>query len=101
MMSTGSSTAAVANTGALPFNKMFIMLPVMLAARNLQNDDVNTVFLIRVAYVVVQTICISLVLYTYLMISSITSSSTSSTSPTLNRIIYVPAPAQVSMSLPT
>ena len=80
--------------GALPFNKMFIMIPVMLAARNLKNDDLNTVYMIRVAYVVVQTICLLLAVYTYIIISSIQGNSTVSTG--LNRIIYVPAPPQVS-----
>lgn len=81
--------------GALPFNKMFIMIPVMLAARNLKNDDLNTVFMIRVAYVVVQSICLLLALYTYIIISSIQGSSTNSAASTgINRVIYVPAPPQ-------
>jgi phosphotransferase system glucose/maltose/N-acetylglucosamine-specific IIC component len=81
--------------GALPFNKMFIMIPVMLAARNLKNDDLDTVFMIRVAYVVVQSICLILAVYTYIVISSIQGSSTMNNT-SINRIIYVPAPPQVS-----
>ena len=82
--------------GALPFNKMFIMIPVMLAARNLKNEDLDTVYMIRVAYVVVQSICLLLAVYTYIVISSIQGSSTNSTASTsINRIIYVPAPPQV------
>ena len=79
--------------GALPFNKMFIMIPVMLAARNLKNDDLNSVYMIRVAYVVVQSICLLLAIYTYIVISSIQGSSAASTS--IDRVIYVPAPPQV------
>lgn len=78
--------------GALPFNKMFIMLPVMLAARNLKNDDLNTVYMIRVAYVVVQTICLLLAIYAYIIISSMQGSTASSS---INRIVYIPAPPQV------
>lgn len=81
--------------GALPFNKMFIMIPVMLAARNLKNDDLNTVYMIRVAYVVVQSICLLLAIYTYIMVSSIQGGSTTALT-SINRIIYVPAPPQVS-----
>jgi Phosphate transport (Pho88)/Ankyrin repeats (3 copies) len=79
--------------GALPFNKMFIMIPVMLAARNLKNDDLNTVYMIRIAYVVVQSICLLLAIYTYVLVSSIQVGTTTSS---INRIIYVPAPPQVS-----
>jgi phosphotransferase system glucose/maltose/N-acetylglucosamine-specific IIC component len=79
--------------GALPFNKMFIMIPVMLAARNLKNDDLNTVFMIRVAYAVVQSTCLLLAIYTYITVSSIQGNSTNTS---INRVIYVPAPPQVS-----
>jgi hypothetical protein len=71
------------------------MIPVMLAARNLKNDDLDTVFMIRVAYVVVQSICLILAVYTYIVISSIQGSSTMNNT-SINRIIYVPAPPQVS-----
>ena len=72
---------------------MFIMLPVMLAARNLKNDDLNTVYMIRIAYAVVQTICLLLAIYAYITVSSMQGSTTATN---MNRIIYVPAPAQVS-----
>lgn len=86
-------TKPAASNGALPFNKMFIMLPVMLAARNLKNDDLNTVYMIRIAYAVVQTICLLLAIYAYITVSSMQGSTTATN---MNRIIYVPAPAQVS-----
>ena len=84
------------NNGALPFNKMFIMIPVMLAARNLKNDDLHTIYMIRIAYVVVQSICLLLATYTYILVSSMQGSGSTAASTSVNRIIYVPAPLQVS-----
>lgn len=81
-----------ANHGALPFNKMFIMIPVMLAARKLNNEDPNTVFMLRVAYAVIQGFCVSIILYSYWVVTSLVSGARKSE---VDRIIYVPAPAQV------
>jgi hypothetical protein len=81
-----SLTSSASNNGALPFNKMFIMIPVMLAARKLNNEDLNTVMMIRIAYCVVQFICLSIVVYTYIIVSSIQN---------IDRIVYIPAPPQV------
>lgn len=44
---------------------MFVMLPVMLAARKLDGEDKDIVFLLRCAYGVVQTIAVIVVLYIY------------------------------------
>jgi Phosphate transport (Pho88) len=81
-----------ASHGALPFNKMFIMIPVMLAARKLNNEDPNTVFMLRIAYGVVQGLCLSIILYSYWVVSSLMSGAKKSE---FDRVIYVPAPAQV------
>jgi Phosphate transport (Pho88) len=48
-----------------PFNKMFVMIPVMLAARKLDGEDPNIVHMVRVAYGVVQLVCFLLVGYAY------------------------------------
>ena len=67
------------------FNKMFVMIPVMLAARKLDSEDPNTVQLLRICYGVMQTICVLLVVYTYVTASKVTT----------DRIVYVPPPPQV------
>lgn len=73
-----------------PFNKMFVMLPVMLAARKLDGEDPSTVYMVRVAYAAVQTLCVLVVLWTFLKARTLQNNST---------IVYVPAAAQVSVSL--
>lgn len=67
------------------FNKMFVMIPVMLAARKLDGDDPATVTRLRIAYGVVQTLCLLIVLYTYVRAQAVTST----------KVIYVPPPAVV------
>jgi len=47
------------------FNKMFVMLPVMLAARKLDGEDDNIIFLLRCCYGVVQSIAFLVVLAIY------------------------------------
>jgi Phosphate transport (Pho88) len=53
-----------------PFNKMFVMIPVMLAARKLDGEDPNVVHMVRVAYGVVQVVCFLLVAYAYVQATS-------------------------------
>lgn len=67
----------------MAFNKMFVMLPVMFAARKLDGEDPMVVNYLRIAYGVMQGICIMVVLYTYLQASSAAAKHT-------NRIVYVP-----------
>jgi Phosphate transport (Pho88) len=86
------SGSTSASHGALPFNKMFVMIPVMLAARKLNNEDPNTVFMLRIAYGVVQGLCVSIILYSYWVVSTLVSGPKKSE---FDRVIYVPAPAQV------
>eukprot|EP00934_Nitzschia_sp_Nitz4_P001041 Nitzschia sp. Nitz4//scaffold9_size221794//146107//147480//NITZ4_001366-RA/size221794-snap-gene-0.189-mRNA-1//-1//CDS//3329561061//1041//frame0 len=68
-------------------NKMFIMLPVMFAARKLDGEDPQQVFLLRVAYGLVQFLSLLVVLYTYMQASKVSKSGVGTT-------IYVPPPAQ-------
>lgn len=72
------------------FNKMFVMLPVMFLARKLDGEDPLVVYWLRVAYVVVQVICVLAVGYTYLQASTIAKSDASS------KVVYVPPAAAVS-----
>jgi len=79
----------------MKFNKMFVMVPVMLAARKIPTEDPDIVYWIRVAYCVVQFICLALAGYTYVQASS--ASKTSSA----DRLVYVPAPAMVRVFAPS
>jgi len=79
-----------ANTAAPPapaaksgFNKLFVMVPVMFAARKLDAEDPNVVHLLRIAYGSMQTICVLVVLYTYAKASKPDGGS---------KVVYVPAP---------
>eukprot|EP00525_Craspedostauros_australis_P004372 CAMPEP_0198113730 /NCGR_PEP_ID=MMETSP1442-20131203/5329_1 /TAXON_ID= /ORGANISM="Craspedostauros australis, Strain CCMP3328" /LENGTH=335 /DNA_ID=CAMNT_0043770901 /DNA_START=216 /DNA_END=1223 /DNA_ORIENTATION=+ len=54
----------------MAFNKMFVMLPMMLAARKIDGEDPVMVYWLRVAYGVIQTICVLLVIYTYILASN-------------------------------
>ena len=71
------------------FNKLFVMVPVMLAARKLDAEDPKTVQLLRIAYGSMQTICVLIVVYTFLKASSLKDASS---------IIYVPAPPTVRLA---
>jgi hypothetical protein len=66
------------------FNKLFVMVPVMLAARKLDAEDPATVQYLRIAYGSMQTICVLVVLYTYMKASSLTGKDASN-------VIFVPA----------
>lgn len=72
----------------MAINKMFILLPVMFAARKLDGEDPTTVYWLRVAYFSVQTIVLALVGYTYIQ-------ATAAAKALDGRVIYVPPPPQV------
>ena len=74
----------------MAFNKMFVMLPVMLAARKLDGENPDTVFLLRCAYGTVQAVIVLLVAYIYI------SSQAVSNGKDKDRLIYVPPPPVVS-----
>ena len=70
------------------FNKLFVMLPVMLAARKLDGEDPNVVYWLRIAYGAVQLVCVLVVAYTYIQASAVSHS---------DRVVYVPPPKTVSL----
>lgn len=70
------------------FNKLFVMLPVMFAARKLDAEDPDTVQYLRIAYGSMQSLCVLVVLYTFMKASSITGKES-------KNIIFVPAPPTV------
>jgi len=69
----------------MAINKMFIMLPVMLAARKLDSEDPNIVLMLRISYFSVQLIILCLTAYMYTKARSLND----------NTIIYVPPPPTV------
>lgn len=71
------------------FNKMFVMLPLMFAARKLDGEDPQTVYWLRIAYAVVQTLCVLAVVYTYVKASAVVN---------ISNVVYVPPAPQVSES---
>ena len=75
----------------MAFNKMFVMLPVMLAARKIDGENPDTVFLLRCAYGAVQSIIVLLVAYIYISSRSVSSGKDK------DRLIYVPPPPVVSV----
>lgn len=79
-------------SGSGGFNKLFVMIPVMLAARKLDAEDPTTVYWLRVAYGSVQAICVLLVLYTYVQASAFASSGGKT-------VVYVPSASTVSTAL--
>eukprot|EP00568_Trieres_chinensis_P002331 CAMPEP_0183296550 /NCGR_PEP_ID=MMETSP0160_2-20130417/4050_1 /TAXON_ID=2839 ORGANISM="Odontella Sinensis, Strain Grunow 1884" /NCGR_SAMPLE_ID=MMETSP0160_2 /ASSEMBLY_ACC=CAM_ASM_000250 /LENGTH=361 /DNA_ID=CAMNT_0025458171 /DNA_START=77 /DNA_END=1162 /DNA_ORIENTATION=- len=74
----------------MAFNKMFVMLPVMLAARKIDGEDPNIVFMLRCGYGSVQIVILLLVAYIYITATTVASASGEGK----NRIIYVPPPPQ-------
>jgi Phosphate transport (Pho88) len=68
------------------FNKMFVMVPVMLAARKLNSEDPLTVQYLRIAYSVMQVVCVAIALYVYRVASTVSYTTTT---------IYVPPTPQV------
>jgi hypothetical protein len=62
-------------------NKMFVMIPVMLMARNISGDDPVTINYVRIAYGLAQIVCLSAAIYVYIQASKVTDA----------RIVYVPA----------
>ena len=74
----------------MAFNKMFVMLPVMLAARKLDGEDPNIVFLLRCLYGMVQAVAVMLTLFIY-------AKAKAASNEVGNEVmIYVPPPPQVS-----
>lgn len=72
------------------FNKMFVMLPVMLMARKLDSEDPKIIYWLRVAYAVVQFLYVLIVGYTYVQAST--------TAKGDDRVVYVPPATMVRVS---
>lgn len=72
----------------MAFNKMFVMIPVMLAARKLDGEDPNVVFLLRCSYCTVQFLIFTIAVYIYIQSTAI------STGAGSDRTIYVPPSPQ-------
>jgi len=73
----------------MAFNKMFVMIPVMLAARKIDNDDPTVILYLRMAYFVVQIFCFSVCVFTYLKAQAAASKAGNT-----NKTIYVAPPPQ-------
>jgi len=73
----------------MAFNKMFVMLPVMLAARKLDGNDPNTIFAVRCAYLGVQTVVVLIIFYVFIVAQKV------SKGKYKDSIIYIPPPSQV------
>lgn len=70
------------------FNKMFVMLPLVFAARKIDGEDPQIIFYLRIAYFSVQSLIVLFTLYTYLQ-------ATLAAKGKETMVIYVPPPAQV------
>jgi len=75
----------------MAFNKMFVMLPVMMAARKLDGEDPNIVFLLRCCYGAVQACALLLVLFINIKAGAAAADKAN------NVKIYVAPPPQVSL----
>jgi len=67
----------------MAFNKLFVIVPVMLAVRKLDGEDPTTVHWLRVVYFSVQGVVLALVAYTYIQ-------ATAAASAMEGRVVYVP-----------
>lgn len=77
----------------MAINKLFVMLPVMLAARKLDGEDKDIIFMLRCCYGCVQAIAVILTLFIY------TKASAAAKERGNDVKIYVSPPPQVSSSL--
>jgi hypothetical protein len=78
-------------SGGLGFNKLFIMVPVMLAARRIDSEDPTTIYWLRLAYGSIQSIIVLIVLYTYVQASALMGKTDAN-----KGLVYVPASPTVS-----
>lgn len=69
-------------------NKMMIMLPLMFAARKLDGEDPNIVFMLRCSYGIVQSFILLAVLYIFMVATKLSKSAVK------DEEIYVPPPPQ-------
>jgi len=74
----------------MAINKMFVMIPVMLAARKLDGSDPNVVFMLRFSYAAIHGVIILLCLYMYQKAQAMLS-----TTKEAEKFVYIPPPPQV------
>lgn len=74
----------------MAFNKMFVMLPLMFAARKLDGEDPNIVFMLRCSYGIIQGLILLAVFYLYMAAVKL------SKSKFKDEEIFVAPPPQVS-----
>lgn len=67
-------------------NKLFVMLPVLFAARKLDSEDEKTILYLRIAYGVTQFIMLVCVLFLFMKANALKSSTEG------GKIIYIPPP---------
>lgn len=67
---------------------MFVMIPLMLAARKIDGENPNTIMLLRVGYAAVQFVIVCCISYIYLQASKMEST------PEGKKIVYISPPAQ-------
>lgn len=72
----------------MAINKMFVMVPLMLAARKLDGEDPNIIFILRCAYFTVQSVIIAMLAFIYIQASGAVNS------PSAKKTVYVPPPPQ-------
>ena len=73
----------------MPFNKLFVMAPMLLAVRKLDSESLDTILYVRCAYAFAQVIVVTCVLYCIIKAKALAAGKYGSTA------IYVPPPAQV------
>ena len=73
-------------------NKLFVMLPVLLASRKLDGDDEQTVLYLRIAYGIAQLIMITCVLIMFVKANALKSSADG------DKTVYVAPPPQVNIN---
>ena len=70
------------------FNKMFVMLPLILASRYIDGEDPKVILYLRIAYFSVQFVIVLFTIYTYIQ-------ATVAAQGKEDKVIYVPPAAQV------
>lgn len=70
------------------FNKMFVMLPLILASRYIDGEDPKVILYLRIAYFSVQSVIVLFTIYTYIQ-------ATAAAQGKDDKVIYVPPAPQV------
>lgn len=65
----------------MEFNKMFVILPLMLVSRKLDGEDPQTIHWLRVGYFTVQSIILVIAAYVYVQATAMSK---------VTSVVYVP-----------